>query len=71
MSTRRSSLTSNEHLSRIGIDKNIDSCIRFSDKYQSVSPYIRAITMEAILGAVYLDAGDFEAVRCCVTALGH
>lgn len=70
MDDRRSSAASNDNLSRVGEAKDLDPCIRLRWNYKFVSPNTRAATMEALLGAVYLDSGGLEAVRRCIATLG-
>ena len=70
MSNRRSSIVSNENLSAVGVANSIDACIRMNVPTDVVTLKTRATALEAILGAVYLDCGEFEVVRACVRILG-
>ena len=70
ISNRRQTVASNENLSAVDVANRIDACIRCNPGTTSVSLKTRSTTKEAILGAVHLDSGDFEAVRRCVDTLG-
>lgn len=48
----------NLNLSAVGFAHGLDSCVILNPGTQSVSDKTMATTVEAILGAVYMDGGD-------------
>lgn len=60
---------SNEYLSEIGFRHKLDSCVLLNDGTTSVSDKTMATTVEALFGAVYLDAGK-EALGKVLVTLG-
>lgn len=66
------SIVNNTHLEMIGRRIHIDELVNANPSQQGyVSPRIVADTLEAIIGAVYLDSGkDTESVRLVMSTLG-
>jgi ribonuclease-3 len=69
MTDLRSSYVRGSHLAAIALEKGVDTIIQMSQGERnaggSKNPNILADTLEALLGALYLDQG-FEAVQCVV-----
>jgi ribonuclease-3 len=65
-------LVSNNSLGRRGFELGLDRCIITAPGLERVSTNMMATTVEAILGAVYVDSGanDLGAVRAAVQAMG-
>ncbi|GIJ87013.1 hypothetical protein Asppvi_005912 [Aspergillus pseudoviridinutans] len=65
-----SSVGSNPHLAQMGSNAGLENLILINPSQASVSPGVMAQTVEAILGAVYLDSEmDVQAVRAVMAAL--
>ncbi|GIK05201.1 hypothetical protein Aspvir_009305 [Aspergillus viridinutans] len=65
-----SSVGSNPHLAQTGSKAGLENLILINPSQASVSPGVMAQTVEAILGAVYLDSGmDVQAVRAVMAIL--
>ncbi|OBT63704.1 hypothetical protein VE03_06134 [Pseudogymnoascus sp. 23342-1-I1] len=66
------SVVSNTGLERVGRRIHLDEIVNANPSQQGyVSPRIVADTLEAIIGAVYLDSGkDIESVRLVMATLG-
>lgn len=65
-----SSTTSNPNLAQVGFKAGLESVILINPSQASVSPGVMAQTVEAILGAVYLDSKmDVQAVRAVMASL--
>jgi ribonuclease-3 len=65
-------LVSNNNLGRRGFELGLDRCIITAPGLERVSTNMMATTVEAILGAIYVDSGanDLGAVRAAVQAMG-
>jgi ribonuclease III len=59
----------NTNLSAIGYNRNLHTCVILNMGTASVSPKTMATTVEAVLGAVYLDGGD-DALSAVMVSLG-
>ncbi|KAJ6003609.1 hypothetical protein N7522_006301 [Penicillium canescens] len=68
----RDSRVSNENLKRLGESLGLNAYFRLNPSSQGVVPRsMMATTMEAIIGAVYLDSGkDMATTRALVNRLG-
>lgn len=66
----RQQIGSNNNLNRIGLANNIDAFINLAGGQATVSPATRAATVEAIIGAVYLDSNNMNIVKGAMRALG-
>ncbi|KAH2035403.1 hypothetical protein KXW27_003641 [Aspergillus fumigatus] len=65
-----SSTASNPNLAQVGFKAGLESVILINPSQASVSPGVMAQTVEAILGAVYLDSQmDVQAVRAVMASL--
>ncbi|GFF52847.1 hypothetical protein IFM51744_07950 [Aspergillus udagawae] len=65
-----SSVASNSHLAQVGSKAGLENLILINPSQASVSPGVMAQTVEAILGAVYLDSEmDVQAVRAVMAVL--
>ncbi|KAF7164604.1 hypothetical protein CNMCM5623_009061 [Aspergillus felis] len=65
-----SSVGSNPHLAQMGSNAGLENLILINPSQVSVSPGVMAQTVEAILGAVYLDSEmDVQAVRAVMAIL--
>ncbi|GFF29788.1 ribonuclease 3 [Aspergillus udagawae] len=65
-----SSVASNPHLAQMGSKAGLENLILINPSQASVSPGVMAQTVEAILGAVYLDSEmDVQAVRAVMAVL--
>lgn len=60
---------SNLHLSEVGFGHRLDTCVITNTGTPRVTANTMATTVEAILGAVYLDGGE-DAVGRVLTTLG-
>ena len=66
-----STIASNNNLATVGFRNGIDVAMNKNpSQYGQVSPDVMATTVEAIIGAIYLDAGNFFAVKQAMTKLG-
>ncbi|KAL8712971.1 MAG: hypothetical protein Q9220_002831 [cf. Caloplaca sp. 1 TL-2023] len=65
----RQRLLSNWNLNQIGVQTGLNAFVNRAAGAPTVSPATMAATVEAIVGAVYLD-GDKSAVRAVVQVLG-
>lgn len=65
-------IATNSNLSKHGLAKGVDAFIRKNPSQGSrVFDNLRATTVEAIIGAVYIDSGyDFAVVRKVIVNLG-
>ncbi|RHZ47227.1 ribonuclease III domain-containing protein [Aspergillus thermomutatus] len=65
-----SSIASNSHLAQMGSKAGLENLILINPSQTIVSPGVMAQTVEAILGAVYLDSEmDVQAVRAVMALL--
>ncbi|KAL8682243.1 MAG: hypothetical protein Q9186_001702 [Xanthomendoza sp. 1 TL-2023] len=64
----RQRIGSNNNLNSIGIDARLDAFVERAGGTTAVSPVTMTATVEAILGAVYLDS-NMESVRAVMQAL--
>lgn len=62
-------MLSNDHLSAVGFAHGLADCVILNQGTTSVSSKTMATTVEALLGAVYLDAGR-NALVSVLTVLG-
>lgn len=71
MTNLQNTQATNTNLAQIGFAKAIDKFIHLNPSLQGVvGKKLMATTMEAILGAVYLDSRDIAAVLRVVVRLG-
>jgi ribonuclease-3 len=56
-------MISNDALAERGYRHGVDSCIFMANGTRARSPKMVAMTLEAIIGAVFQDGGDEAAVR--------
>ncbi|KAI4121863.1 MAG: hypothetical protein LQ341_007361, partial [Variospora aurantia] len=61
---------SNANLNIVGRTANIDTFVNLSGAQRTVAPLTMAVTVEAILGAVYLDSKGIAAVKAVMEKLG-
>ncbi|KAL8974625.1 MAG: hypothetical protein Q9197_001137 [Variospora fuerteventurae] len=66
----RQQVGSNANLSIVGRTANIDAFVNLSGAQRTVAPLTMAVTVEAILGAVYLDSKGIAAVKAVMEKLG-
>ncbi|KAL9018230.1 MAG: hypothetical protein Q9185_004444 [Variospora sp. 1 TL-2023] len=66
----RQQVGSNANLSIVGRTANIDAFVNLSGAQRTVAPLTMAVTVEAILGAVYLDSKGIVAVKAVMEKLG-
>ncbi|KAL8923098.1 MAG: hypothetical protein Q9208_004782 [Pyrenodesmia sp. 3 TL-2023] len=66
----RQEVSSNNNLNMIGLANNIDPFINLAGAQTTVSPATRAATVEAVIGAVYLDSSDMHMVKGAMRTLG-
>ena len=66
-----STVASNSNLATVGFRNGIDVAINKNpSQYGQTSPDVMATTVEAIIGAIYIDAGNIFAVKRTMTTLG-
>lgn len=65
-------VSGNQNIAKIGFEKGLDQFVyKNPSQYGNVSPGPMASTVEALLGAVFLDSGeDIDAVRRVMLVLG-
>ena len=62
---------SNNNLDRVGRVHGLDAYVHINPGGNTVAPNTMAATVEALLGAIYLDSGhDIEAVNAVMNRLG-
>ncbi|KAL9032947.1 MAG: hypothetical protein Q9180_006212, partial [Flavoplaca navasiana] len=66
----RQTVGSNNNLNSIGLASNLDAFINLAAGGRTVSPITMAATVEAIIGAVYLDANNMDTVKAVMDTLG-
>ncbi|KAL8959152.1 MAG: hypothetical protein Q9193_003933 [Seirophora villosa] len=66
----RKDVGSNFNLNIVGSDTNIAGFVNLSPSQRTISPNTMAATVEAILGAVYLDSQGTTAVKAVMKTLG-
>ncbi|KAL9580523.1 MAG: hypothetical protein Q9212_004445 [Teloschistes hypoglaucus] len=66
----RQRISSNQNLCTQGTANNIGTLIHLSGGQTAVAPVTMADTMEAILGAVYIDSKSMGTVKAVMQALG-
>ncbi|KAI4279892.1 MAG: hypothetical protein L6R35_006007 [Caloplaca aegaea] len=66
----RQQVGSNVNLSIVGRTANIDGFVNLSGAQRTIAPATMAVTVEAILGAVYLDSQGIAAVKAVMEKLG-
>ncbi|KAL8882669.1 MAG: hypothetical protein Q9198_000366 [Flavoplaca austrocitrina] len=66
----RQAVGSNNNLHSIGLASNLDAFVNLAAGGRTVSPITMAATVEAIIGAVYLDANNMDTVKAVMDTLG-
>lgn len=66
---KRQQITSNANLAAVGNDRALEECIQLGNGQGKVSMKMMATTVEAIIGAAYLDGGE-AAARSVMQSLG-
>ncbi|KAI4086121.1 MAG: hypothetical protein LQ348_003658 [Seirophora lacunosa] len=66
----RKDVGSNFNLNIVGNTAKIAGFVNLSPGQRTISPHTMAATVEAILGAVYLDSQDMTAVKAAMQKLG-
>ncbi|KAI4173984.1 MAG: hypothetical protein LQ346_008307 [Caloplaca aetnensis] len=60
---------SNSNISRVGLANNLDAFVLLAGAQSTISPGTMAATVEALIGAVYLDSNDMNTVKAVMQTL--
>ncbi|KAL8848701.1 MAG: hypothetical protein Q9221_006311 [Calogaya cf. arnoldii] len=66
----RQRIASNGNLHSTGLANNLDAFVNLAGGGRTVSPITMAATVEAVIGAVYLDSKNMHAVKDVMQTLG-
>lgn len=65
----RQRIASNNNLYSVGLANNLDAFVNLAGGGHTVSPVTMAATVEAIIGAVYLDSNNMDSVKAVMHTL--
>ncbi|KAL8901054.1 MAG: hypothetical protein Q9207_005390 [Kuettlingeria erythrocarpa] len=65
----RQRVASNNNLNRVGLASNLDAFVYLAGGQSKIAPGTMAATVEALLGAVYLDSNDVNTVKAVMQKL--
>lgn len=66
----RKSIAGNQNLHSVGLANNLGAFVNLAGGASTVSPVTMAATVEAIIGAVYLDSNNMDSVKAVMRTLG-
>lgn len=66
----RQEVGSNTKLNMVGMANKLDAFVNLAPGQYTISPITMAATVEAIIGAVYLDSKNMHAVKAVIQTLG-
>lgn len=66
----RQQIFSNHNLNVVGHAHNLDAFVNLAPSQSTISPVTMAATVEAVIGAIYLDSKSMDAVKAGMGALG-